>query len=130
MLVFLTLSCGLLFSCSVSHVAVLIQGDGSTLGSTVVLDGRVSGTMQAVEGTMPDIYIIDGTVDSVGKAIQRRVSCGPGYAECRVRALRGVHVFRLVSVAGDTLEARVYFTGNALVRASFVAGGVQALEGS
>jgi hypothetical protein len=125
------LGCIVAASCSLNQHAVLVQGDGSTIGCEVVLDGEPRGKMVESAGTMPDIYaeppVAEDPATGGGPV---RLKSGPGYAESTFRASQGYHVIGVVSGNGETLKVRMHVGEGALVRVSFHSGVIQGLEGS
>lgn len=103
-----------------------IQGDGSTIGASVYVDGRLEGTLVAVAGKLPQLpstaRAINGFVPKPPDDDKRPYTWlqpMPGHAECVVKVRVGASRVLFVSARGDSLEADLGYGGRGDVRVSF-----------
>ena len=116
---FLAAAAVLPVSCMIGGRAT-VQGDGSTVGARVFMDGKEVGRMRASPGKLPRFPASTLPAASrVGVPDTTWFDPGPGYARCEFRAGYGERVLRVVSTDGRTLEARVRVDGGAEIRVSF-----------
>ena len=121
----------LVIACGRMESTVFVQGDGSTAGCRILLDGKEVGRMTSSRGSLPDLPP-SAVVSRMGHEPVRDgwLHPAPGYATCYFRTSPGFHGLTMTTEDGRELRATLRVDAGAEVRASFALMAVQCFSDS